>query len=144
VFLLGALAMRVALLGPDDAPWPAKPFGEPGWLHAKADLPLPALLHALALAWLVARVVPREAVWMRTWLVARVAQIGRFSLEVFCLGLFLAWGADHLLALSGGALVVDVAVTLGGVAVLGAWAAWLDGRGKRPGAVARGQAAVRP
>lgn len=137
LFLAGALAMRVALLGPDYAPWPAPPFGEPGWLHAKADLPLPALLHALALAWLVARMVPREAVWMRTWLAARVATIGRFSLEVFCLGLFLAWGADHLLALSGGALAVDFGVTLGGAVVLGAWAAWLGGRGRRQGAVVR-------
>jgi len=143
VFLVGALAMRVALLGPDYAPWPAPPFAQPDWINAKADLPLPALLHALALAWLVARIVPREAVWMRTWLAARVAQIGRHSLEVFCLGLFLAWGADHLLALSGGALVVDVAVTLGGAAVLGAYAAWLDGRGKRQGPVVREQVAMR-
>jgi hypothetical protein len=144
VFLLGALAMRLALLGPDYAPWPAPPFAQPEWINAKADLPLPALLHALALAWVVARVVPREAGWMRGWLAAQVARIGRFSLEVFCLGLFLAWGAEHLLSLSGGVLVVDVAVTLGGAVVLGAWAAWLEGRGRRPGAVVRRQAAVRP
>jgi hypothetical protein len=96
VFLVGALAMRVALLGPDYAPWPAPPFAQPDWINAKADLPLPALLHALALAWLVARIVPREAVWMRTWLAARVAQIGRHSLEVFCLGLFLGFTAADL------------------------------------------------
>jgi hypothetical protein len=57
------------------------------------------LLHALALAYLVAVLVPREAAWMRGWPGQAMAAIGRHSLQVFCLGLFLAWGANTALRL---------------------------------------------
>ena len=138
------LATRVALHGalPEIGLW-AAPFGEPGWITEKAGLPVTALVHALALAWLVARFVPRDAGWMRGVAGEWLAAIGRRSLEVFCLGLFLSWGATQLLALAPGHLVVDVVVTAGGAAVLGVWARWL---GRAPGAAGgvRGRAEVRP
>ncbi len=120
-----ALVVKLALLGGWLGLW-AQPFAEPRWLSHKEDLPVLPLLHALALAWLVARFVPREARWMHSRLGAWVATIGRHSLEVFALGLFLAWAAGHLLMLAGGGVVADLALTASGVAVLGGWAVWLD------------------
>ena len=52
------------------------------------------LLHALALAYVVAVLVPREAGWMHGRLGQWLAMLGRHSLAVFCLGLFLAWGLN--------------------------------------------------
>lgn len=127
--LAAAFATRAALHGalPELGFW-AAPFAEPGWITRKAGLPPTALLHALALAWLVARFVPRDAPWMHRPAAAWLATIGRHSLEVFCLGLFLAWGATALLALAPGNLALDLALTAAGAALLGAWARLLDGR----------------
>ena len=61
-------------------------------LTHKETLALPRLLHALALAYLVAVLVPREAGWMRGRVPQALAMVGRHSLQVFCAGLFLAWG----------------------------------------------------
>lgn len=139
------LGTRVALHGalPEIGLW-AAPFAEPTWLTHKAPLPVPALLHALALAWLVARFVPRDAGWMHRPVAAWLAVIGRHSLEVFCLGLFLSWGATTLLALAPGSWALDLGLTVAGALALGAWARWLGGRGKRGAAVARDPATVRP
>lgn len=139
------VATRAALYGslPEFGLW-AAPFAEPAWFNYKATLPLLALLHALALAWLVARHVPRDAAWMHRAGAAWLAVIGRHSLEVFCLGLFLSWGATQLLALAPGSWAVDLGMTIGGALALGAWARWLDGRGKRPSALARTSAPIRP
>ena len=57
------------------------------------------LLHALSLAYLVAVLVPREAAWMRLPLGRVLACIGRNSLRVFCVGLFLAWGVTAVMRL---------------------------------------------
>ena len=139
--LLGALAVRVALLGalPEYALW-AAPFAQPGWITEKADLPVSARLHALALAWLVSRFVPRTAGWMQARGVSWLAVIGRHSLEVFCLGLFVSWGATQALRLAPASWAVDIGVTVGGALVLGLWARWLDERGVRRVTIARNAA----
>lgn len=143
--LAGGFATRAALHGalPEIGVWPA-PFAEPAWITRKADLPVMALLHALALAWLVARFVPTDAPWMRRSVGAWLAVIGRHSLEVFCLGLFLSWGATQVLALAPGSWALDLGLTVGGALALGAWARWFDGRGRRRTMVAREQVVVRP
>ena len=102
------------------------------------------LLHALALAWLVARFVPREAGWMHRRAASWLAVIGRHSLEVFCAGLFLSWGATQVLLLAPASWAVDIGVTVGGALVLGLWARWLDGRGGRRVTMARDAAPARP
>ena len=57
------------------------------------------LAHALALAYLVAALVPREAPWMARPVGGALAAIGRHSLQVFCVGLFLAWGVTAAMRL---------------------------------------------
>jgi hypothetical protein len=67
-------------------------------LFGKSVLAPARLLHALALAYLVAVLVPRDAGWMRAAPAALLAMIGRHSLNVFCAGLFLSWIASTVLA----------------------------------------------
>jgi len=93
-------------------------------LAGKEILPPARLAHALALAYLVAVLVPRRAAWMDGAPAAFLALIGRHSLQVFCVGLPLAWGISHALARWGGALpLLDLALVGAGVAVL-AGVAW--------------------
>lgn len=95
----------------------------------KEHMALPRLLHAFALAWLVAAFVPREAGWMHGWLAGAVARIGRYSLEVFCLGLFLSWGGTTLLKLHPGWLLyADLPIIATGCVLLGLFARMLDQR----------------
>jgi hypothetical protein len=96
----------------------------------KPDLAPLRALHAFALAWLVARFVPRSAVWMDGIAGRWMARIGRSSLEVFCLGIFLSWGVATLFAhLPPIAMrVVDVPAILAGFLVLGRFAWWLEHR----------------
>ncbi len=92
-------------------------------LQHKEVLAPARLLHALALAYVVALYVPRDAAWMRgrvgDWLVS----IGRHSLGVFCLGLYLAWGVNQAPEGWQRAALVPL-----GVLVLALYARWKDGR----------------
>ncbi|NKC30888.1 succinyl transferase OpgC [Roseomonas sp. BU-1] len=154
LFLLGAWLGRRALLGA--SPLPRHPalfatallvllaglwvkLGHYGWM-----VPAPALLdefsqkpslgplrlvHALALAWLVAVLVPREAPWMHGALPRALAVIGRHSLHVFCLGLFLSWGVAMALSLHpAGAWWLELALIPLGAAALAGFAATLERR----------------
>ena len=76
--------------------------------------------------------------------VSWLAVIGRHSLEVFCLGLFVSWGATQALRLAPASWAVDIGVTVGGALVLGLWARWLDERGVRRVTIARNAAPAGP
>jgi hypothetical protein len=123
------LLMRLTWYG--FTPWRA-PFGELYWIEGKQDLSVPRLLHALALALLVATLVPRQARWMRGVVADAVARIGQYSLEVFCLGLFLSWigtTAFRLAAPHGPAFVaLDILLIGAGGVGLAAFARMLDRR----------------
>jgi hypothetical protein len=102
-------------------------------LDGKEKLAWPRLLHALALAWLVAAVVPRDAAWMRGRTGQALAAVGRNSLEVFSLGLLLALGASLVLRLHpGAAMLLDPVVVVGGAALLVAFAHLLERRRAGP------------
>jgi hypothetical protein len=129
----------------------------PAWLPAplpdidvvwqKNDLAPLRFLHALSLAWLASCLIPREAGWMRTGAARWLATIGRFSLEVFCLGIFLSWLATAAFQLRPAwAPWIDVPAVALGAVLLGLFARALDRRAKRaarpsaepaPGAAAR-------
>jgi hypothetical protein len=136
--LAAGLAMRLTWYG--FTPWPA-PFGELYWIEGKQDLSVPRLVHAMALAFVVAALVPREAPWMHQAVPRAIARIGQYSLEVFCLGLFLSWGATtgfRLLPAQGLGFVAEDVVLIGaGSAALAAFAAWLDRRHSARRLVAR-------
>lgn len=123
--LVAGLAIRVGWYG--FAPY-SLPFGEGEWITGKESLALPRVLHAFALAWLVARFVPREAAWMRRAVPETMAAIGRRSLDVFCLGLFVSWAGTTVLKFLPGA-ITDIAVIVTGGAILAAFARWREWRG---------------
>jgi len=87
------------------------------------------LLHALALAWLVAIVMPRDARWMGGAAAQALAAVGRHSLHVFCIGLFLSWAIAAAFRLwPGHALALDLALIPAGVLALVAFARWREAR----------------
>jgi hypothetical protein len=106
-------------------------------LAGKTHLGPLALLHGLALAYLVAVLVPRHARWMDHPAALALAAIGRHSLHVFGLGLFLSWMASALLRLHPGQPWLDPVVTLGGIAILLGYALAADRRRQRLAMAAR-------
>jgi len=106
---------------------------EAGWIVGKGDLALPRLLHALALAWVVACLLPREAAWMGRAIPRFLAPIGRHSLQVFCLGLFISWGCATAFRFYPDAWWLDPILLGSGALILGRFARWLESRrGLRP------------
>jgi hypothetical protein len=105
----------------------------PDPLTAKATLAPLRFAHALALAWLVAVLVPREAGWMRHAVPQALAAIGRHSLPVFCLGLFLSWGIVAAFRLFPAQhLALDLLLVPAGAMLLWAYARRLEaGRAPR-------------
>jgi len=90
------------------------------------------LLSILALAWLVVRLVPAQAAWLRTRAAAPLVLAGQNSLPVFCAGVFLGFiGRLGLEANDGPAMQLGVNL-FGGAAMLGvgALAAWYRGKAR--------------
>ncbi len=112
------------------------PVAETDAVFGKQDLALPRLLHALSLAVVVARVTAREGLLARS-LFAPLRFAGRHSLEVFCPGLFLSWGATHALSLGPAGIVLDVTAIAAGMAALLAFAWWRERGAARPVTVPR-------
>jgi hypothetical protein len=124
--VVAGLTLRLSWYG--FIPWHV-PVAETRWVVGKEDLALPRILHAWALAWLVALLVPRDAPWMHSFMLRAMATIGRYSLEVFCLGLFLSWAATTVLYLAPGWMMVsDPLLITSGSVLLALFARWLDRR----------------
>ena len=93
----------------------------------KAALNPARLAHALALAYLVARLTPADRPWMHIAPWRWLGAVGRQSLLVFCAGLFLSYGAALALRrLPGWAPWLDPALIVCGAALLAAYARMLD------------------
>ncbi|RVT90071.1 hypothetical protein EOD42_23865 [Rhodovarius crocodyli] len=105
----------------------------PGWLVGKEQLAPLRALHALSLAYLVAALVPRAAAWTGTRLSAALGMIGRHSLPVFSLGLFLSWLGSVAVARNP---LLEVIVVPAGAFILWALARSLDARRLGAGAPA--------
>ena len=113
----------------------AVPLGIPenAWIIGKDELALPRVVHALALALIVARLTPREAPWMHTMLARWLAAAGRHQLHVFCLGLFLSWAVTAVFRLWPTLMMwLDPPLILTGCAILLWFGMWRD-RGRRDG-----------
>jgi hypothetical protein len=100
---------------------------ESAWIIGKDALALPRVLHALALAYIVARLIPREAPWMHTPLSRWLAAAGRHSLQVFCLGLFLSWAVTAAFRFwPHGVTLLDPPLIIAGCAILLWFGMWRD------------------
>ena len=100
-------------------------LGEYLYPISKTNLSPVRLLHFLALAYVVAKCVPHSA-WLNNWFARQTCRMGRYSLEVFCLGVILAPLADMLNALGGDRVVMQVFSALMGAGIMAVLAAWLD------------------
>jgi len=98
-------------------------------LTAKDVLAPIRLAHALALAWLVAMLIPREARWMHHPAAQAMATIGRHSLQVFCVGLFLAYAANAtFLLFPEQKVALELVLIPAGVLLLLVFARWREGQ----------------
>jgi hypothetical protein len=124
--VLAAAWIRISWHGLLPLPAPDPATSRIDW---KPDLAPLRVLHAFALAWLVARFVPRRAGWMDMAAGRWLGRIGRWSLEVFCLGIFLSWSAATLFRHlpPTARMVVDVPVIAAGCLALG-WFAKMQER----------------
>lgn len=113
--------------------WPVAwlPFGwvpPLDWLIIKENLGPVLLLHGLALAYLCAVLLPREAaIWSRGPF-PRLAAVGRHSLQSFCVGLCLSWGVGVALRKLGYSYALDAALLAAGCALLLAFGAFMEGQ----------------
>jgi hypothetical protein len=89
------------------------------------------LFSILSLTWLVARMVPPSAAWLRSRVASPLVLMGQNSLPVFCFGIFFGFIARLGLEENEG-VAMQVAVNLlGGLAMVavGGLAAWYRGKG---------------
>ncbi|MGY2236684.1 OpgC family protein [Pseudomonas gingeri] len=92
---------------------------------SKTDLSPVRLLHFLALAYVTAKLLPRGN-WTDNWLARQTCRMGRYSLEVFCLGVLLAPLADMINAMADDAFAMQVFTALVGAGLMALLGAWLD------------------
>ena len=127
LYVLAAAVITLSWRWPEvhDA-WMPSALSELLYPISKTDLSPVRLVHFLALAYVTAKLLPGRA-WTQHWLARQTCRMGRFSLEVFCLGVLLAPLADMVNALAGDTFTVQVFTALVGVglmALLGAWLAF--------------------
>lgn len=114
------------------------------WMYpiSKTDLDVLRFAHFLALAALTVRFLPKEwpplkSVWLRPLILC-----GQHSLEIFCLGVFLAFAGHFVLAEVSGRAVMHVLVSIVGILIMSgmAWViSWYKSsadKGAKKGAVA--------
>jgi hypothetical protein len=105
------------------------------WPVDKTSLPLIRVINVLALAVLVARLVPRNARFLTRPVAWLVVLCGQHSLEVFALSILLAVLGNMVLTLAGRTLGMYLIITLGGMLIMVGLAllmAWFGGGGRLP------------
>ena len=85
---------------------------------SKTNLSAPRLLNVVALAALVVTYVGPRAKWLESVWARPVLMCGRNSLHVFCLGILLSLMGHLVLNEFFGGLIMQAAVTLGGIAIM--------------------------
>jgi hypothetical protein len=115
----------------------------PHWLEDliypidKTNLDALRFAHFLALAVLTVRFVPRTWPMLGSWILYPAIICGQHSLEIFCLGVFLAFAGHFALVEITGAFWMQVAISVFGIAAMIATAALItwykDLEGRSPG-----------
>lgn len=101
----------------------------PPWLadwataNDKTNLAPYRFLHFLALAVIVTSMISRDRLWLRSAFLTPALLCGRFSLEVFCAGIFLSFIAHFALELISEAVPMQILVSISGIAIMTA-VAW--------------------
>ncbi|MDR3467060.1 MAG: OpgC domain-containing protein [Xanthobacteraceae bacterium] len=101
-------------------------FGDmfPQWLYDafnpndKTNLAPYRFLHFIVIAFLVTRFLPKTWSGLEWQIFDPMVKCGQQSLEVFCVGVFLSFVAHFLLTLSSGSFLVQIIVSILGIAAL--------------------------
>lgn len=117
VILAGLIALSWKWPGLHDALMP-KDLTDRLYPISKTDLAPVRLLHFLALAYCTARLLPSHVSWLNNWPAQHTCRMGRYSLEVFCLGVLLAPLADMANALAGDTWPMQVLTALVGLGLM--------------------------
>jgi hypothetical protein len=96
------------------------------WMYPidKTDLDVLRFAHFLALAAITVRFLPRDWPGLKSRWLKPVILCGQHSLEIFCLGVFLAFAGHFILAEIGGGAAMHALISLCGIVIMSA-VAWL-------------------
>lgn len=96
------------------------------WMYPidKTDLDVLRFAHFLALAAITVRFLPRDWPWLKSPWLRPLILCGQHSLEIFCLGVFLAFAGHFVLAEISGGAAMHLLVSISGILIM--WGmAWL-------------------
>jgi hypothetical protein len=96
------------------------------WMYPidKTDLDVLRFAHFLALAAVTVRFLPKDWAGLKSPWLRPLILCGQHSLEIFCLGVFLAFAGYFILAEVSGGVVLHFIVSISGILIMSA-AAWL-------------------
>ncbi len=114
--------------------WYIEPLGRfmPGWLSDwmypidKTNLDVLRFAHFLALAAVTVRFVPRDWPALKSRLLRPAIVCGQHSLEIFCLGVFLAFAGQFIISEWSGGPLVQTGISLLGILIMVATASLLS------------------
>jgi len=123
--------------------WYIEPLGRfvPAWLGDwmypidKTNLDVLRFAHFLALAAVTVRFVPRDWPALKSPLLQPAIRCGQHSLEIFCLGVFLAFAGQFIISEYSGGPLVQIAISVAGILIMVAtanlisWYKNMEGRG---------------
>jgi hypothetical protein len=123
--------------------WYIEPLGRfvPVWLSAwmypidKTNLDVLRFAHFLALAAVTVRFVPRDWSALKSPYLAPAIRCGQHSLEIFCLGVFLAFAGQFIISEWSGGPLIQIVISLVGILIMIAtanlisWYKRMEGRG---------------
>ncbi len=94
------------------------------WMYPinKTDLDVLRFAHFLALAAITVRVLPRDAPGLKSPWLRPLILCGQHSLEIFCLGVFLAFAGHFILAEVSGGAGMHFLVSVTGIVIMCAMA----------------------
>lgn len=88
----------------------------------KTNVDILRFLHFLAIAWFVRLAIPPHAAFLRWRVFEPLRRCGEHSLQIFCLGTFLALSAEVIDAQFDESLVAQLVVSIAGIAIMTAFA----------------------
>ncbi len=106
--------------------WYIEPLGRlvPNWLSEwmypidKTNLDVLRFAHFLALAAVTVRFVPRDWPGLKSPILQPAILCGQHSLEIFCLGVFLAFAGQFVISEYSGGPLIQIAISITGIIIM--------------------------
>jgi hypothetical protein len=136
-YLAFALVIVLGWSEPKLAQWVPKPLAE--WMYPidKTNLDILRFAHFLALAALVVRYLPRDWPGLSHAVLRPLILCGQHSLEIFCLGVFLAFAGHFALVEISSSVAMQLLISAAGICIMIAaaalisWYKGMEGRSAR-------------